>query len=61
MLSKRPILNAAGMQALFAVHHCGKNAQAELDSLTIGQLTVSRGARSICVPRAAVPSSGLPE
>jgi hypothetical protein len=22
------------MQALFAVHHCGKNAQAELDSLT---------------------------
>jgi hypothetical protein len=59
VLSKRTTLNGAGMQALFAVDHCGKNAQAELDSLTIGQLSVSRGARSICVPRAAVPTSGL--
>src|SRR5258706_9719743 len=35
------------MQALFAVHHCGKNSQAELDSFTIGQLSVSRGGPSI--------------
>ncbi len=42
MRSKRTILNATGMQALFAVHHCKTNSQAELDSLTIGQLSVSR-------------------
>jgi hypothetical protein len=41
--SKRTTLNAAGMQALFAVHHCGNNAQAGLDSLTLGELSVSRG------------------
>jgi hypothetical protein len=45
--SKRTTLNATGMQALFAVHHCGKNSQAELDSFTIGQLSVSRGGPSI--------------
>jgi hypothetical protein len=36
-------MNAAGMQSLFALHHCGKISQAELDSLTIGQLGISRG------------------
>ena len=47
MRSKRTALNAAGTQALFAVHHCGKNSQAELDSFTIGQLSVSRGSPPI--------------
>jgi len=47
VLSKRTTLNAAGTQALFAVHHCGKNSQAELDSFTIGQLSVSRAGPSI--------------
>jgi hypothetical protein len=56
--SKRTTLNATGMQALFAVHHCGKNAQAGLDSLTIGQLSVSRGGPSI--ERAVPASRGRP-